>query len=289
MRMRSIFTVDDARKLRSQGYLIVNIPEPNFVRTQAEILQRGLKDIEQLDDAHQLPLDQDRDNKDHHKRRRILQGLFRMREHKKIQLNFVDFTDGRMDDCVTVLHAHGYESRPLFDSLEEINRRGRRYLSDLADAIDGLVRQEESRGIQHDLEYSVSKLMDDPRTKIITSATSYCAVSGTDDTSARPNTAALAIYVLAKNPGMHISDNLGVVHDLSHVETDPGQIIIIPGKQLSLATKNMFGATMHPIFPKEEGEERFTWRIFTYFNEETLDMLESKQQETSIHHATQIN
>jgi isopenicillin N synthase-like dioxygenase len=131
--------------------------------------------------------------------------------------------------------------------------------------------------------------MDDPRTKIITSATSYCAVSGTDDTSARPNTAALAIYVLAKNPGMHISDNLGVVHDLSHVETDPGQIIIIPGKQLSLATKNMFGATMHPIFPKEEGEERFTWRIFTYFNEETLDMLESKQQETSIHHATQIN
>ncbi|MBI2030196.1 hypothetical protein HYT05_01095 [Candidatus Kaiserbacteria bacterium] len=252
------------------------------------MIASGLAQIEAIDTERAQPLNTARDNKDKHGR--LLQGFFKKPQDGMVQCNLVDFTDGRMNDYAQVLHAQGLDFETFFKAFHDLNQWTRDHIPELARAIDKLADQyadQEAppaplvcpidRSADQDRRkasrYSIADLLLYPRTKMITSATTYKARSNSDQTSARPNTAAFAIYWLSTNPGMKIINLHGDIEDLSPVETDAGRVFIIPGTQLTQATNDLIHASMHPVFPDTEGAKRFTLRTFVYLDQDLMDHL----------------
>lgn len=296
MSVRGIFTPDDARRLRINGYLEVPMRKVDFLRRIVSLMSAGLAQIETIDAHHARLLNTTRNNKD--KYGRLLQGFFQKLEDMMVQCNFVDFTDGRMDDYAQVLHAKGLDFETFFKAFCDLNEWAETHITtDLARAIDRLANQyadpedpvtplvcpidgsTEPR-VPNARRYSIADLLLYPKTKVITSATTYAARTNSGQTSARPNTAAFAIYWFATNPGMKILDLHGEPQDLSGVERDIGRILVIPGTQLARATNGLIQASMHPIFPETEGLKRFTLRTFVYFNQDFMDHLVREQSTT---------
>lgn len=288
MSMRSIFTPDDVRRMHRNGFLVTPLRESDFLRQRAATIASGLAQIEAIDAERAQTLNTARDNKDRYGR--LLQGFFQKPGDGMTQCNFVDFTDGRMSDYVQVLHAQGLDFETFFKAFHDLNQWTRDHIVELAPAIDKLADQytdqeapsaplacpiDRSADQSHRKasRYCIADLLLYPRTKVITSATTYEARSNSDQTSARPNTAAFAIYWLSTNPGMKIINLHGKIEDLSPIETDAGRVFIIPGTQLTRATNNLIHASMHPVFPDTEGAKRFTLRTFVYLDQDFMDHL----------------
>gem|GEM_PF-3736202 len=272
MNRRWIFTPDDAKRFKEKGHLVVPLPDRQFLKRRINVIQEGLTRIESIKMEDALPFDMDRDNKDMIGRR-LLQGLFRRPVDEMVQCNIADSSDGRMSDYRTILRKMGLDLDEFFTILVSLNDSARSGIDDLSRAIDKWVERAVAHGEIEAQRYSVYELLSHPRTKFITSATSYIAEYGSDHTSARPNTAAFAIYWFATNPGMQIFDTDGEPHNLSSVETDPGQIFIIPGTELTYGTRGLIRASRHPIFPKDDGKKRFTLRTFVYLSQELMARL----------------
>jgi hypothetical protein len=282
--------------MHKNGFLVAPLREPHFLRQRATTIASGLAQIEAIDAERARPLNTARNNKDRHGR--LLQGFFQKPEDKMTQCNFVDFTDGRMDDYVQVLHAQGLNFETFFKAFYDLNKWTHEHIIELARAIDKLADQyadqeapsaplaclidrSTDQSCRKASRYCIADLLLYPRTKVITSATTYTARSNSDQTSARPNTAAFAIYWLSTNPGMKVINLHGDVEDLSPIETDIGRVFIIPGTQLTRATNNLIHPSMHPIFPDTEGAKRFTLRTFVYLDQDFVDHLAREESTIS--------
>lgn len=273
MNTRGIFSINDVGRLRKEGHLVITLRDPTLLKSQVEAIQRGLDLLETIGPDLEDAFNMHRDNKDKDKDPRLLQGLFKKAQDAMVQCNFVDFTDGRMDDYVQIMQAKNLDCRAFLLAMEKLNTLAHTHITDLGHVLDTFIKRAISRGELECPRYSIKDLLLHPRMKTITSATRYRAQSDSELTSARPNTAAFAIYWLATNPGMRVIDKDGHPHPLSMVETDPERVVIIPGTQLARATNKLIHASKHPIFPKMEGAKRFTLRTFIYFSQEHMDYL----------------
>jgi hypothetical protein len=208
---------------------------------------------------------------------RLVQGCFEKTEDLMVQCNLANFADGRILDYLLDIREADFDFARFFRAFVELNECAGLCVRSLVRAIDLWLSQAKNHGDMETSERSIADLMLDATT--ITSGTRYLAKAGSGDTFSRTNTAAFAIYWLTKNnPGMHILDAHGDEIDLSKIETDPSRILIVPGKELSLALKNKIGASMHPT-RHTEGEMCFTLRTFVYLEKELMNRLSHEQTE----------
>lgn len=279
MGRQPLFTIDDVCTLRKEGYLVMSLPDASFIRDRARTIFNGLELIRSEDTLRQMLLHDRPDNKDRYGR--LVQGYFEKPMDQMRQLNFVSFEDGRFGDYIQNAPPQ-IDPRPLFEAIDDLNARARWSITDLAKAIDDLTRWETKDKDKREQKFiSVEKCITHPQTKTITSATSYLARSGTDNTSPRPNTAAFAIYWLAQdNPGMQVMNMHGEWKDLKKIEVDPTKAIIIPGRELALVTrgKSRILESMHPIYPQNEDSMRSTLRSFVYIKRNIINLLENGQE-----------
>ena len=139
MSMRGIFTPDDVRRMHRNGFLVASLRESHFLRQRAATIVSGLAQIEAIDTERAQTLNTARNNKDRHGR--LLQGFFQKPGDGMTQCNFVDLTDGRMNDYVQVLHAQGLDFERFFKAFHDLNQWTHEHIIELAGAIDKLTNQ----------------------------------------------------------------------------------------------------------------------------------------------------
>lgn len=255
MNLQIKLAADNVRKMSSDGYLVVPLGERAFLEGIAAVLQAGLAKIRKGGTLRETLLRGGRGNKDDRGRLRV--GYYETDEDDMTQFNFSDYADGFASDCLEL----DPDLKDFFAALNTVNELMRTHTHAFARATDLLLKETGYRGVAS--VFSVTHIA--MHAKYVTSAMDYIPKHGSALTNARPNTAALAAYWLATNPGMQVVDRFGEVHELSAVEKDPSRALFIPGEGLQRVTQDLIEASKHPIIPNEPGARRFSLRSFGYF------------------------